>query len=157
KDGIGFRRRSTFCAAIASKSARTRVRGTPRDVRPLVIADAEATELIQPSKCPLDDPAQPAQPAPVLGAAHSDQRHDMPRPQPTPNGGCVVAAIPEHTVWPPSRSPPFAVQRGNRIDQRHGFLRVVPIRAGETYGERHASPVANQMTLAPALGRSVGF
>ena len=121
------------------------------NVRSLVIADAEATELIQPSKGPLDDPAPPAQPAPVLGAAHSDQRLDMPRPQPTPNGGCVVAAIPEHTVWPPSRSPPFAMQRGNRIDQRQGFFRVVPIRAGETYGERHASPVANQMTLAPAL------
>jgi len=122
------------------------------DVRPLVIADAEATELIQPSKGPLDDPASPAQPTPVLGAAHSNQRLDMPRPQASPNGGCVVAAIAEHAVWPPSRSPAFAVQRGNRIDQRQGFLRVVPIRAGETYGERHASPVANQMTLAPALG-----
>jgi hypothetical protein len=32
-----------------------------------------------------------------------------------------------------------------------GILRGVPIRAGETYGERHASPVANEMTLAPAL------
>jgi len=85
------------------------------DVRPLVIADAEATELIQPSKGPLDDPAPPAQPTPVLGAAHSDQRLDMPRPQASPNGGCVVAAIAEHTVWPPSRSPAFAVQRANRI------------------------------------------
>ena len=31
-------------------------------------------------------------------------------------------------------------------------MRVVPIRAGQTNGERHASPVANQMALAPALG-----
>ena len=76
----------------------------------------------------------------------------MARPQATPNGSRVVAAIPEHTVWPLPRSPPFAVQRGNRIDQRQGFLRVVPIRAGQTHGERHASPVANQMALAPALG-----
>jgi len=76
----------------------------------------------------------------------------MPRSQPTPNGGRVEAAIPEHTVGPLSRSPPFAVQRGNRIDQRQGFLRIVPIRAGQTHGERHASPVANQMALAPALG-----
>src|SRR4030095_11751648 len=28
----------------------------------------------------------------------------------------------------------------------------VPIRAGQTHGERHASPVANQMALTPALG-----
>jgi hypothetical protein len=29
------------------------------------------------------------------------------------------------------RSPALAVQRGNRIDQRQGFLRVVPVRAGQ--------------------------
>ena len=122
------------------------------DVGPLVIPDAEAAKLIEPGKRPLHDPPPPAQPTPVLGATHGEQRHDMPRPQTTPNGGRVVAAIPEHTVRPLSRSPPFAVQRGNRIDQRQGFLRVVPIRAGQTHGERHASPVANQMALAPALG-----
>ena len=122
------------------------------DVGPLVITDAQTAKLIEPGKRPLHGPPPPAQAAPVLGATHSDQRLDMPHPQPTPNGGCVVAAIPEHTVWPPSWSPPFAVQRGNRIDQRQGFLRVVPIRGGETHGERHASPVANQVALAPALG-----
>jgi hypothetical protein len=42
------------------------------------------------------------------------------------------------------------MQRRNRIDQRQGFLRVVPIRAGQTHGERHASTVADQMALAPA-------
>jgi hypothetical protein len=36
----------------------------------------------------------------MLGAAHDEPRHDMPRPQPTPKGGRVVAAIPEHTVPP---------------------------------------------------------
>ena len=79
----------------------------------------------------------------------------MARPQPTTNRRSVVAAIPEHAVWPLPRSAPFAVQRRNRIDQRQGLLRVVPIRAGQTHGERHASPVANQMALAPAL-RPIG-
>jgi hypothetical protein len=71
------------------------------------------------------------------------------------NDGRVVATLPEHTVLSLPRSPPFAMQRGNRIHQREGFLRVVPIRAGQTHGERHASPVANQMALAPAL-RPIG-
>ena len=79
----------------------------------------------------------------------------MARPQPTTNRRSVVAAIPEHAVWPLPRSAPFAVQARNRIDQRQGLLRVVPIRAGQTHGERHASPVANQMALAPAL-RPIG-
>ena len=77
------------------------------------------------------------------------------RRQTAPNGGRVVAAIPDHTVRSLPRSPPLTMQRGNRIHQRQGFLRVVPIRAGQTHGERHASPVANQMALAPAL-RPIG-
>ena len=64
----------------------------------------------------------------------------------------VVAAIPEHTVRPLPWSSPFAVQRRNRIHQRQGFLRVVPVRAGQANRERHAPPVADQMAFAPALG-----
>jgi hypothetical protein len=67
----------------------------------------------------------------------------------------MLSKVPEHAVWPLPRSAPFAVQRRNRIDQRQGLLRVVPIRAGQTHRERHASPVANQMALAPAL-RPIG-
>ena len=89
--------------------------------------------MIQPRKGPLDDPAPPAQPASVRGAAHREPRLDMPRSQPTPNRRRVVAAIPEHTVWPLSRSTAGAAQRGNRIHQREGFLRVVPIRSSEAH------------------------
>jgi hypothetical protein len=88
----------------------------------------------------------------MRGAAHGQRGRDVTSSKTPPNGDRVVAAIPQHTVWPLSRSSPFAVQWGNRIDQRQGFLRVVPIRAGQTHGVRHASPVANQMTLAAALG-----
>ena len=73
-------------------------------------------------------------------------------PETAPNGGRVVAAIPEHTVRPLPRSTAPAVQRRNRIDQRQGLLRVVPIGSRQANGEGHAAPVANQMTLAPALG-----
>jgi hypothetical protein len=88
----------------------------------------------------------------MRGAAHGQRGRDVTSSKTPQNGDRVVAAIPQHTVWPLSRSSPFAVQWGNRIDQRQGFLRVVPIRAGQTHGVRHASPVANQMTLAAALG-----
>ena len=127
------------------------------DVRPLVIADAKAAELIQPRKGPLDDPAPPAQPASVRGAAHREPRLDMPRSQPTPNRRRVVAAIPEHTVWPLSRSTAGAAQRGNRIHQREGFLRVVPIRSSEAHRKRHARPSQIRWRLLPRLARSVGF
>src|SRR4029077_19558186 len=73
-------------------------------------------------------------------------------PETAPNGGRVVAAIPEHTVRSLPRSPPFAVQSGNLLRQRAGFLRVVRVRPGQANRERHAPPVADQMALAPALG-----
>jgi hypothetical protein len=41
---------------------------------------------------------------------------------------------------------------GNPIHQRQGFLRVVPVRAGQANCEWHATPVADQMTLAPMFG-----
>jgi len=41
---------------------------------------------------------------------------------------------------------------GESHPQRQGFLRVVLVRAGQAHGERHASPVTNQMARAPALG-----
>ena len=58
------------------------------------------------------------------------------------NGGRVVAAIPEHTVRSLPRSPPFAMQRGNRIHQRQSFLRVVPVCAGQALSQRYAPRVA---------------
>jgi len=93
----------------------------------------------------------------MRGAAHGQRGRDVTSSKTPPNGDRVVAAIPQHTVWPLSRSSAFAMQWGNRIDQRQGFLRVVPIRAGQTHGVRHASPVANQMKLAAALGPMGGF
>jgi len=118
------------------------------DVGPLVIPHAQTAKLIEPGKRPLHDPPPRAQSTPVRGATHGEPRHDMPGAQSAPNRRRVVAAIPEHTVRPLPRSPPSAVQRGNRIDQRQGFLRVVPVRAGQANRERHAPPVANQMATA---------
>jgi hypothetical protein len=128
------------------------------DVRPLVIADA-ATELIQPSKRPLDDPAPPAQPATVLGAAHSDQRLDMPRPQPTPNGGCLVAAIPEDTVWPPPARCQSRRRRQHVIPGPHpsscgSICQGMPLRRTNRMPVRHAR---SETRGRPPFGRRSGI
>src|SRR5437016_1876406 len=90
-------------------------------VGPLVITDAQASELVEPRKRPFHVPPPPAQLTPVRGTTHGDPRYDMPRPQPTTNRRSVVAAIPEHRVRPLPGPPAFAVQRRNRIHQRQGF------------------------------------
>src|SRR6266850_2767526 len=50
------------------------------DVGPLVVTDAQASELVEPGKRPLHDPPPPAQPTPVRGTTHSDPRYDMHAP-----------------------------------------------------------------------------
>ena len=82
------------------------------DVRSLVISHAQAAKLTEPGKRTLHDPPPPAQATPMLGAAHGQQGHNVTSAETAPNGGRVVAAIPDHTVWPLPRSPAFAVQRG---------------------------------------------
>jgi hypothetical protein len=71
----------------------------------------------------------------MLGMAPRQQGHNVASPETAPNGGRVVAAIPDHTVRSLPRSPPLTMQRGNRIHQRQGFLRVVPVRTGQAHGE----------------------
>ena len=127
------------------------------DVGPFVISHAQAAKLAEPGKGPLHDPPPPAQATPMRRAAHSQHRHDVASPEAAPNGGRIAAAIPEHTIRPLPWSPACAVHRGNRIHQRQSFLRVVPIRAGQTHRERHTAPVADQMPLPPRLARSAGF
>jgi hypothetical protein len=75
------------------------------DVGPLVVTDAQASELVEPGKRPLHNPSPPAQPTPVRGTTHSDPRYDMPRPQPTPNRRSVSRDRRAH-------SPAAAVARG---------------------------------------------
>jgi hypothetical protein len=101
------------------------------DVGPLVVADAEPTELVKPRKRPLDDPPPSTQSTPVRGAAQGQYGRDVTGPDPAPNGGRVVAAIPEHTVRPLPRSPAFAVEWGNRIHQARAScesFRLAPVR-----------------------------
>ena len=75
------------------------------DVGPPVIPHAQPAKLTEPGECPLHDPPPPAQPTPVGGATHGQQGHDVTSPETAPNGGRIVAAVPEHTVRPPPRSP----------------------------------------------------
>jgi hypothetical protein len=65
---------------------------------------------------------------------------------------CIVAAVSHHTIWTTPRPSPLALEWKNRIHQRQCLLRVVSVGGGSANRERHAPPVADQMTLAPALG-----
>lgn len=61
--------------------------------------------------------------------------------------------LPPHTPRPS----PLALEWKNRIHQRQRLLRVVSVGASQANRERHGPPVADQMTLAPALGPISGI
>jgi hypothetical protein len=122
------------------------------NVGPLVVADPKASKLIE-----LDDPAPSSQTAAVLGTAHRQQWQDAASSQPRSDGLCIVAAVSHHRIWATLRPSPRALEWRNRISQRQCLLRVVSVGAGQANRERRAPPVADQMTLAPALGPISGI
>ncbi len=93
--------------------------------------DAQTTELIEPRKRPLDDPAPPPQATAVLRTAHRQQRQNVTGPQAVPDRRRIIAAIAEHADRPAPGSAAVALQGRNRIHEGQGFLRVVAIGAGQ--------------------------
>ena len=100
---------------------------------------------------------QVPQTAAVLRAPHRQQRQDAASSQPRSDCVRIVAAVSHHTIWTTARPSPLALEWKNRIHQRQCLLRVVSVGAGQSNRERHTSPVADQMTLAPALGPISGI
>ena len=97
------------------------------NVGPLVVPDTKASKLIEPGKCPLDDPAPSSQTAAVLGAAHRQQRQDAASSQPGPDCLCIIAAVSHHTIWTTPRPSPLALEWKNRIHQsRRRRQHVIP-------------------------------
>ena len=127
------------------------------NVGPFVVADAEASELIEPGKRPLHDPAPPAEATPVRRAALRDKRENPTGSQSVADRRRVVAAITEHAGWTTARSASFALQWGNRIDQGQGFLRVVPVAPVRRTASGTPCPSQIRCRLLPRLARSVGL
>jgi hypothetical protein len=46
------------------------------NIGPLVVSDPQAPKLIQPGKCPFDDPTPAPEATPMRGAAHRDKRQN---------------------------------------------------------------------------------
>src|SRR4029453_7008775 len=127
------------------------------DGGPLVVADTEAPELIEPGERALDNPPPASQPAAMPGPPHCDQRQNATRSQAASDDRRIVAAVPDHTIWPSPRPSTFALKWRNRINQRQFFLRIISVGPGQPHGKRHASRVADEMTLASSLGAISGI
>src|SRR5262249_20330069 len=79
------------------------------------------------------------------------------RSDPVTDARRIIAAVANHAIWAMPWASTFTLEWRNGIHQRQCLLRVVPVGTGQPDGERHASRVANQMTLATSLGAISGI
>jgi hypothetical protein len=110
------------------------------NVGSLLVPHAQAAKLAQPSKCALNDPPPLAQAAPMLRAAHREQRENMASSQALAYGPRVIRTVTEDAVGTAPWSPSLTLERRNGIDQWQRLFRVVLVGTGQTNGERHPCP-----------------
>ncbi len=79
------------------------------NVRPLLVANAQPPELIQPSECPLHHPPPSTEPAAVFGVALRKKRDDASVTKTLPDRFGIVTTVTEQAVWTPARSSPFSL------------------------------------------------
>ena len=122
------------------------------NVRPLFVANAQPSELIQPGERPLHDPAPSPQSAAMLGVALRKKGDDASVTKTFPDRFGVITTVAAHTIRSATRTTPLSLKSWDGINQRECLLRVVAISTGELNGQRNSVSVANHMALAAQLG-----
>ena len=117
------------------------------DVGAAFVADEQALEVVQPGKGALDDPAVTAQTGAVLGLAARDLGFDATLPDEPAVVVVVVAAVGEHTVGPPPRSPAQSAHRRDGVEERDQLGDVVAVAAGDREGERDPGRIDEEIVL----------
>jgi hypothetical protein len=87
------------------------------NVGSFIVAHAQTAKLIEPCKGALDYPPPASQAATVRGAPHRHQRQNAAISQPVSNSGRVVAAVPNHAIWPTSWPSTCTLEGRNGIDE----------------------------------------
>jgi hypothetical protein len=88
----------------------------------------------------------------VTRSAHSEEWENVTNSEPQSDALSIVGTIAKYAVGTTAWSSSLALQRRDCIDRRQGFLRIVPVGSGQANGKWCAAAVADQVTLAPALG-----
>jgi hypothetical protein len=79
------------------------------NVRPLLIANAQPTELIQPSERPFHHPSPSTQPAAVVGVAPRKKRDDASVTQTMADRFGIVTPVAEQAVRTTARPAPLSL------------------------------------------------
>lgn len=121
------------------------------DVSVSFVTYTEAAELMQPRIGPLDDPAEGAQSASVVGVALGDDRFNS-----TPSQGLgvrrgMIGPITLNALWTLSRSSALTGNRRNGVHQGKQLSHIVAIRAGNRRGQGNAVRIGKNVMLRPVF------
>src|SRR5215471_5720218 len=126
------------------------------DVVALLITEAQTTLFEEPSEHALDDTAMFAQSTSMFRVAFGNQRLDAPLAKRLTDLRLgIVSLVAKDFLRTATASTTRLFDRGNRINQRNGLLRIVDIRACVDQGQRRALAVGGHMSLRavfPAVG-----
>ena len=119
------------------------------DLGTTLIADAQATEVMQVGEAAFHDPALTAETGAVRSAPAGDQRPDATPTQKTTVAVVVVAAVGQETIGLAARSttptPDGAGMQG--VQQRHELGDVVAVAAGQRDRQGDARGVDQEVVL----------
>ena len=110
------------------------------DVGAAFVADAEASELVQPGDGALDDPALPAEAGAVLGLALGQLGLNVAASQFSAMPAGVIGPIAEELLRSAPWSPASPADRWDRVEQGQRLGDVVDVGSGERERQRRAAP-----------------
>ena len=121
------------------------------EIIPSFVADAEASELMQPGNGALDHPAEETQSTPMRCASAGQHRRDAFRAQLAAVGLRIVGAIALDRFRPLPGTPHLAAHRRDGVHEGDELGDVVPIGLGQPDGQGDAVPIRDEVMFAPQL------
>jgi hypothetical protein len=121
------------------------------DVSTAFVTNTEAAELMQPRMGPLDDPAEDAQSASVVGAALGDDRFDSTLSQRLGMRRGMVSPVTLDTLWALAGSSALTRNGGDGVHQGKQLRHIVAIRASDRRGQRNAIGIGEEVMLRPVF------
>jgi hypothetical protein len=117
------------------------------DLGGAVVADKQASALVEPGEGAFDDPAVFSEPGPMLGLSASDHGLDSALAELTAVAVVVVAAVSDDAVGTAAGSPGATSNGRDQIEERDQLSDVVTVPAGQRPRQRRAMAVCQEVML----------
>lgn len=131
------------------------------DLGGAVVADEEASALVEPGEGAFDDPAVMSEPGSVLGLSAGDHGLDSAPTQLTAVAVVVVAAVGNDEVGTAAGSADATSHRRDQVEERDQLSDVVTVPTGQRPRQRGAMAVGQEVVLgartAPVDRARAGF